>query len=250
MRLVRALVRGLRAGRQPLDAEVWRYLSRVHRLGEGDGFVAFDGEGHEARCTLLTEGGRGYAEAAPLAASPRRRELVWLQALGKGDKTDAVVRDATELSATRVVLVTTERTVPRLGDKADRRLARWRAIAEEAARQSGRADVPEVSGPVPLDEALRANALELSVILHPGAATPLRDLLDDARGDDGEARRASEGAPPRSLALAAGPEGGFSDAEIALARSLSFEPATLGPVVLRTETAAAAVLGALLVLGP
>lgn len=236
VKTLRALVRGLHEGAQPLPPETARYLLRVHRLVDGDAFVGFDGEGREARCVLRFDGESPVAEAQTLTPSAARREVVWIQALGKGDKTDAVVRDATELSATRIVLVTTERTIPKLGDKAAQRLARWRTIAEEAARQSLRADVPDVEGPLSLDEALRAHAAELSVLLHPGATTRLRPLLD---------------AHPTgaSVAFAVGPEGGFSPAEVALAETRSFHPATLGPVVLRTETAAAAVLGALVVLG-
>ncbi|MEZ4293526.1 MAG: RsmE family RNA methyltransferase [Polyangiaceae bacterium] len=122
--------------------------------------------------------------------------MTLVQAVGKGDKMDAIVRDATELGATRVVPVVAERSVVRAEDVASR-AARWRRIAIEAARQCGRGDAPRVDAPVVLGEALAGLPVEtgLGVCLVPGAAPGLGDAL----------RGLAAGA---SVTIVVGPEGG------------------------------------------
>src|SRR5262249_23530063 len=138
-------------------------------------------------------------------------------------------RDATELGATRVVPVICERSVAR-PDGA--RAARWRRIAVDAARQCGRGDAPAVEGPVPFVDAVHdAPPDALRLCLDPGAERPLGAALEEDQG--------------QAVVLAVGPEGGLTPAETAAAGSAGFVLVTLGPLVLRTETVCAAVLGAL-----
>jgi 16S rRNA (uracil1498-N3)-methyltransferase len=161
-----------------------------------------------------------------------------MQAVGKGDKLDAVVRDATELGATRVVPVITERSVSRPPAS---RSERWRRIAVEAARQCGRGDAPIVDEPAPLADvlehwpALEAHAGDARLCLSPSASAPIGPRLRglDARG---------------AIALLIGPEGGLTQAEISAAARAGFADVHLGRIVLRTETVCAAVLGAILAL--
>jgi 16S rRNA (uracil1498-N3)-methyltransferase len=124
--------------------------------------------------------------------------------------------------------------VVRLGDRAPSRVARWRKIAEEATRQCGRGDTPEV-----LDVTRFADALDvqggLRIVLHPPAEASVGALLRAA-------------APRDDLAFCVGPEGGFTEDERSLAEARGWAIASLGPRVLRTETVAAAVLGGLLLL--
>ncbi len=160
-----------------------------------------------------------------------------VQGLAKGDKIDAIVRDASELGATRFVVTQTARSTVRIApsDAATRR-ERWRRIAVEAARQSGRGDAPEILGPLSWDQALAASASRpaLRICLWERATAPLGPLLAAAPlGAD--------------VAVIVGPEGGLEDDEVARAVASGVVVASLGPVVLRTETVAAAVLGALLV---
>lgn len=176
-----------------------------------------------------------------------RRATTLVQGIGKGDKLDAIVRDATELGATRIIAAETARSVVKLGDRAEARAKRWRRIAVEAARQCGRGDVPEVAGPAPWDIALRLAAEE----------RPRGDDASDRsapmlfclweRATDPIGPRLASAAPLQPLVFAIGPEGGLDDDEIEIARGLGFAPVSLGPFILRTETVAAAIMGAALV---
>ena len=143
----------------------------------------------------------------------------------KGDKADAIVRDATELGATRIVFVQTARIVARPPAS---RVERWERIAREAARQCGRGDAPTIALVASWDAALDAARADTRVCLVPDGA-PLRGVLERARG---------------SLAFAVGPEGGLTDAEVAAAAARGFLSCRLGEFVMRTETVAAAALGA------
>jgi 16S rRNA (uracil1498-N3)-methyltransferase len=239
---VRAPVGGLAEGERVLPGEASRYLCRVRRLGPGDRFVAFDPDAHtEADATLLeasADAARVRIEAVRPARVVAGAGLVLVYALAKGDKVDDVVRDATELGATRVIVARTERAVVKVsGERTKDKLDRWRRIAEQAARQCGRADPPAVEGVFDWAEALeRAGDCEARFCLDPRAVEALGSALAPA---------IERGA---SVAFAIGPEGGLAGAEIDTAIAAGFLPASLGPFVLRTETVAAAVLGAVRVL--
>lgn len=239
---VRAPVSDLAEGERALPAETSRYLCRVRRLGPGDRFVAFDpAAGAEADATIV-EASADAARVVVGAPRPARvlasAGLVLVYALAKGDKVDAVVRDATELGATRVLVTRTERAVVKAsGERAADKLSRWRRVAEQAARQCGRSDPPAIDGVLAWDEALdRVAGCEARFCLDPRAPDALGGALASA---------IERGA---SIAFAVGPEGGLSAAEVDLARAKGFLPASLGAFVLRTETVAAAVLGAVRVL--
>ncbi len=166
--------------------------------------------------------------ATPVAAQlVPQRQVTLIQCLGKGAKLDAVVRDASELGASAVWPALSDRSVPTR--EAVRRLER---VALEAARQCGRGDVLAVRPPRPLLELLAEVVADRRVCLTPGAA-PLARALEGL-------------GPSESVALVVGPEGGLSEGELARAVELGFVLAGLGRLVLRTETGAAAALGALL----
>lgn len=229
----------LRPGEHRLPEETARYVSRVHRLGVGASLALFDPESAtEADGSIVAVAKDGVRVSIGTARPTTRRParpLVLLQALGKGDKVDAVLRDATELGATAVVLVATARSVPKVEPA---RRARWQRIATEAARQCERGDRPEIAGPMPLAEALaRRDGGEdgLRLCLDPRAPRTLRE--------------AAEARPTRSAVVLIGPEGGLTGDELAQAQAAGFERVSFGAFVLRTETAATAVLGALVALG-
>lgn len=214
----------LAAGERDLDAEQSKYVVRVHRLRAGDAFVAFDPKrAIEADGEVLSRDRVRIGEPRPAPAAAR--SVTWIHACPKGDKPDAIVRDATELGATKIIFVHTARIVAKPPAS---RVERWTRIAREAARQCGRADAPEVALEATWDAALAVEAVT-RVCLDPRGA-PLRDVLARAKG---------------SIAFAAGPEGGFTDAEIAAAEKRGFVTCKLGAFVMRTETVPSAVLGAL-----
>lgn len=227
--------------RVTLDASTSRYLGRVLRLVEGDAFIAFDPRAAvEADARIVgTNRGALVVEIGDLRSAnvtaPRRITLV--QALAKGEKCDAIVRDATELGATSIVFAATARTIVELKPpRAKERLARWERIALEAARQCLRGDVPTIATATWADS-MRANASDACFVLHPevraNSAAMLRSALADRE---------------RGLGFAVGPEGGLSSEELEIAEKEGWEAVSLGPIVLRTETVAAALMGAARVL--
>jgi 16S rRNA (uracil1498-N3)-methyltransferase len=245
--VLRVPVSPLVSGELLLDRGASHYVARVHRVGAGETLVLFDPvAAREAEAAVIAVGRNGVlcrvGELRP-AAAPALRSTTLLQGIGKGDKLDAVVRDATELGATRVVAVQTARTIVRLSgegraERGQERLARWRRIAAEAARQCGRADAPDVEGPLDWASALASagddRALKLCLWEH--ATAPIGPLL---RGLGAET----------PLVVLIGPEGGLEPGEVTAAEELGFVTVSLGPLILRTETAATAVLGAARLLG-
>jgi len=240
---IRAAVSDLRAGARTLPAETSAHLCRVLRLRAGDGFVAFDPEAKTEADAVIDEASNEAARVTVGEVRPAsvvaKRPLVLVYALARGDKVDTVVQDATELGATHVVVAHTERSVVKIDDaKRGSKVERWRRIAIEAARQTGRADPPTVdlattwTGAI----AIAASVAEVRFLLDPaapaGLAEPLRQTLSAHTG----------------VAFAVGPEGGFAEAEVDEARNAGFIAVNVGPFILRTETVAAAVLGAIRIL--
>jgi len=240
---VRVPLPGLLEGEQRLAAKVGRYLASVHRLRPGDRFAAFDpARAVEAEGVVVDVTAEGLvALMGPLrpARLVASRELVWVQGLPKADKMDGIIRDATELGATRIVPATTTYTVVKLdGSRQGTRLERWQRIAAEAARQCGRGDPPEVLPALPWPAALSAARASggAAFCLYERATDPLGVTLSVALEADGP------------VTFAAGPEGGLAENEVLAATEAGFTVASLGPFVLRAETVAAAVLGAVRVL--
>lgn len=238
-RLIRVALSPLEAGETALAGAAFRYVCRVHRLAASDQFIAFDPDaGLEARATLLrVERDQALCRVEqPQPAAAQRLDVTLIYGLAKGDKVDQVVRDATALGVTRILLTSMERSVVRLaGARAEQRHSRWHSIAVESARQCGRRDVPEIAGPLEYSEAIERAALRAGLLLccDPTAVNGLGVLL--------------EGWEPSShVALIVGPEGGLAPREIEAALERGFVPARLGNLALRTETAAVAVLAVVL----
>lgn len=222
-------------GRVALGVEESRHLRDVLRLRAGDEAYVFDGRGREYLCEVL-EAGRGAATLEvraevepPRPESPLRLTLA--VALLKGEKFDLVVQKATELGVWRIRPVVTKRADVRLRDAADaaRRVSRWQRLALEAAKQSGRALVPEVSAPLEFARLVAAGGAR-RVMFSERGGVPLAAALG-----------ASEGTADEATALV-GPEGGWEDAEIEEAREAGWQIVTLGGRTLRAETAAVAVV--------
>lgn len=225
--------------RVTFDRQETRHLARVLRLGPGDLVLATDGLGREYTVRIDALG--AAATGTVLAAAPRPTEspiaVTLVQGVPKGDKMEAIIRAATELGVTRIVPALTARTVVRLEeDRRRERVRRWQRVAREAAKQCGRAAVPEVTEPVPLSRALEdARHVALRICLWEAARCPLGEILRGVAG------------MPGAVALAVGPEGGLSASEVAQAEGAGWAIAGLGPRILRVETAsmtAVALIGA------
>jgi 16S rRNA (uracil1498-N3)-methyltransferase len=223
-----------------LSAEESRHLRDVLRLRAGDEAFVFDGEGREFACVVEDAGGRGAREARLSVrgeAEPLRPEspleLSLAAGLLKGEKFDLVVQKATELGVARVVPVLTKRADVRLRDERDAaaRVERWRRLALEAAKQSGRARLPQVEPPAAFADFISRTPLE----------GDLRLLFAERGGRGLDETIRERAATPSSVDALVGPEGGWDDAELDAARGHGWLLVTLGGRTLRAETAALAV---------
>ncbi|CAM3549355.1 16S rRNA (uracil(1498)-N(3))-methyltransferase [Halomonas casei] len=201
-----------------------RHVTRVLRMAEGAPLVLFDGHGQEAGVRLAAVSRKqtlAHVEAVWAGSGESPLTVHLGQAISKGDRMDYAIQKAVELGVATITPLYTERGDVRLkGDREDKKQAHWQAIAASACEQSGRAVVPCVQAPMALSAWLE------------GRQEPLRLMLHLATGNafDQHSR-------PAAVALLIGPEGGLSDSDIAAAQAASFTPLTLGPRVLRTETA-------------
>lgn len=225
-----------------LPAQAADHVTRVLRLRPGALLTVFDGRGGEYDAELLAAG-RGTAEVRVGAHHAVEREsplqITLLQGLARGEKMDWIVQKATELGVGVIVPLATERSVVQLeAGRAERRASHWQAVAIAACEQSGRNRVPRVEAPLPLAAVCEPGPEPLRRwILVPGADCPLAAAAAAAAADGIGVGVACE--------LLVGPEGGLSDAEVALAVRRGFVPVSLGPRVLRTETAGIAAISML-----
>jgi 16S rRNA (uracil1498-N3)-methyltransferase len=230
--------------RVALPADAARYLRVVLRLREGDEFRAFDTSGVEYRVKLVLEDGEAQGEIVEtLAARPGPAvEVTLYQGLPKGKRLPLIIQKCTELGLARLVPVQTARSQVKIDEReAEGKASRWQKIAAEAAEQSGRALPPVVEQALNWRQAL-ADWQERG---EPGL------LLDETLANEtlaneplaGETQRGlrqalSELGHPAKLSVFVGPEGGFAPHEASSAREAGLTPVSMGPRILRTETAA------------
>jgi 16S rRNA (uracil1498-N3)-methyltransferase len=207
------------------------HCADVLRLSPGDKVAVFDGCGREARAEISSvERGRVSLKlSAPAKTPPPPCRITLAQAVPKGKNMDLIVQKAVELGAARIAPLLSDRTVVQLeGNDTDRKRSKWQAVALEACKQCGQNHLPEVSEPLSVRAFLEREekkGLLLIASLQPDAR-PIKTVL------------AEHGAAPAAATILVGPEGDFTPAEIALAKSHGCLPVTLGPIILRTETAA------------
>ncbi|MFN8544740.1 MAG: 16S rRNA (uracil(1498)-N(3))-methyltransferase [Candidatus Binatia bacterium] len=196
-----------------------RHLGTL-RLGPGDRFLVFDGQGTEHEVVLETLDRRTALARVVATRKPEREsalDLVLAPALLKGAKMDLVVEKATELGVTRIAPILTRHTI---GHRAD--AARWQRIALAAAKQSGRTRVPAIDPVVPLGQLLAVAWPGLRLIAWEGETTRRWNALPAAAA---------------AVVAVVGPEGGFAPDEVGAAEAHGFLPVRLGARVLRAETA-------------
>lgn len=234
----RVLFQNLRLGLISLDAPTSHHLSGVLRVTPGAFVTLFDGQGKEGQARV-TQADRQQVCLEVTQIDHINREspanICVVQSLCTGDKMDWVVQKSTELGAKRVVPLAASRSLLKLEPKrAEKRLEHWQAVAQAAAAQSGRTMVPQISPVTRLDDFLaqwKATGLEQTgLILDPFAQIRLSTVPLVG-----------------PITLLIGPEAGWTDEEEELARDAGFIGVQSGPRILRTETAAAAVLAAIAV---
>ena len=218
-----------------LDAAQAHHALDVVRLEKGARAVVYNGQGTEATVEITGVDRHGahlrriqHSKSAPLSCA-----ITLGQAIPKGKNMDLIVQKATELGAAAIAPILSERTVIQCdsGD-AERKHAKWHLVAVEAAKQCGQNWLPGIHRPQTLKEFFNARpAFDLMLVasLQPGAMH-LKRVLADFEAQHKES--------PAKVLVLVGPEGDFTPAEISLAISHGCRPITLGPIILRTETAA------------
>ncbi len=219
------------------EARIVSQIRHVLRLKVGDGILVLDGLGNLYRCALRSLGPTAI-RAEVLDCERARGEAAVRVTIGlpllKGDRFDWAIQKLTELGVAQLVPLTCERTVVK--GPSETKLPRWQLIAREAAEQCERSTIPHIVSPTRLEDlvtgpdTITGGGIDLSLICTERRKAPLlQSLLHDQRKDNKH--------PNHILALI-GPEGGFSDREVAMAQAAGMTPVSLGPRILRAETAA------------
>jgi len=217
-----------------LPSDQAHYLRSVMRLNAGEEVILFNGRGGEFLCTIeqLTRENTAVcieSQTKVTREMPTRVHIV--QAACRSEKIETVLQKATELGAASFTIVRSQRSTLKLdGPKLKKRLQRWQSIAIEAAEQSGRTMVPEVRW---INALKQTPAVGLCFTLHPEAkASSWKEQNESMLQSD-------------DITLAIGPEGGWSDQDIDTLHAAGFNCLTFGPRIMRTETAAPALLAAI-----
>lgn len=224
-----------------IDGPDVNHIRNVLRMNPGEEVNVTDGSGEKVYRCAIASIGEDKVELNIMWAQEKGMELpskIYLfQGLPKSDKMELIIQKAVELGVYEIIPMATARAVVKLDQKkAAAKVKRWQAISESAAKQSKRLLIPEVKEPVKFSEALKL-ASDLDVRLIP---------YELAEGMDGTRRIIQSVKPGQSVAVFIGPEGGFEEAEVELAKEAGFQAITLGRRILRTETAGMTVLSILM----
>lgn len=204
------------------DADVVRQMSAVLKLKVGEAVVLSDGQGNDAKGEIIKLDKRQVAidlDAPRVCHNEPVRNVTLFCAILKRENFEWVVQKATEIGVAKIVPIITERTV-----KQALKMERLRSIAKEAAEQSGRCRVPDIAEPTKLSEALVSSKNQSTYFFHTSPAS-VSDLPTFRPSDN-------------MLSIYVGPEGGWTDNEVRLAKDFGCKTASLGKLVLRGETAA------------
>jgi 16S rRNA (uracil1498-N3)-methyltransferase len=221
--------------RVKLPQSAAHHAARVLRLKDGDTVVLFDGLGGEYEAHLVIAGRDQVSAETGERRDPERESplrVTLLQAISSSDKMDFTIQKAVELGVAAIQPVFSAKSLVRLsGEREEKKLAHWRRIVIAACEQCGRNRLPEVREAMTIEACSRTpGEAALRLLLSPEGKAGLKDILPKIG---------------QTIALAAGPEAGFSDEEEQVLQRAGFVPVRLGPRILRTGTAALAALSAL-----
>jgi len=213
--------------RLPLAHDLRKHLYVVLRMAPGDRVKLFNGCGQVATAVLKDD---DTVELADVVLCPAPQcTLSLIQGLPKGDKLELILQKGTELGVNSFYLAAMERSVGQIkAERRKKRLERWQKIIQEAARQSHQYFLPSLAADITFSEAIRSAGGDLKLLLWEESAVPLNWVLPKIS--------------PQQITVVVGPEGGITSGEAAQAEAAGFQPVSLGPRVLRTETAGLAIM--------
>ncbi|WP_375426042.1 16S rRNA (uracil(1498)-N(3))-methyltransferase [uncultured Friedmanniella sp.] len=218
-----------------LGGDEGRHAAVVRRIGPGESVLVSDGRGRGVRATVLSADKTGLQlEVVETLAAPEPAvRVVAVQALAKGDRSELAVEMLTEVGVAEIWPWQASRSIVRWSaERGDKALARWRSTAREATKQSRRLRLPDVRPVLSTAELAAALAgLDLALVLHEDATTPLREVALPEAG---------------TVALVVGPEGGISAEELERFDAAGAHPVTVSDGVLRTSTAGVVAVAGLL----
>lgn len=207
------------------------YLCRVLRLKSGDRFLALNGKGQQWLATLTDTDAIAQIVSQIAPPEPQAPPVMLLAALPKGNGFDEVVRQATEIGVAQIVPIISERTLLR---PSAQKLNRWHRIATEAAEQSERLVVPAISTPMSFGDSLKLKASAVGLIC---VARSPKLTANEPVPPVALSHYLTQHDWPSPLAIAIGPEGGWTRAEVEAAIAVDYHPVTLGSSILRAVTA-------------
>lgn len=215
-----------------LPGSASNHLVRVLRFKKGSNITVFNGNGGEYSCTLLNANPKA-ADIIVNSYFDDNREsslpITLIQGLSRSEHMDLTIQKATELGVTEIIPVSCERSIGMKNDRALKKLERWRQIAISACEQSYRNRLPQILEIGRLEDALSRVKAGVKIVLDPEASVGIRHIEQNVI----------------SACILSGPEGGLSDAEMTVAASAGYSRIRLGPRILRTETAAPALIAVL-----
>ncbi len=215
-----------------LSDAVVQHVCKVLRMKAGDHIHLFDGNGSEYSCIIEHADKRSASVKVQAISTINRQSPLNIhigQSISRGERMDYAVQKATEMGMHAMTPLFTERCEVRLNsERQDKRIRHWQQVAISACEQSLRNTLPIINPAKQLNDWLNSVEADVKLVLHHHTQVPLSQM-----------------ATPASIALLIGPEGGLTDAEITMAIDAGFQPVTLGPRVMRTETAPVAALSIL-----
>jgi 16S rRNA (uracil1498-N3)-methyltransferase len=254
MRIIRSYItEALHVGQELVLSEAAsNHLVRVLRLGVNDTCVLFNGDGVDYLAKIISVAKRGASveitgSHAVTNESPVHITLV--QGIARGEKMDWILQKATELGVHRIVPVITDRTEVKIdSERSDKKMHHWLGVVASACEQSGRARLPEIIEPCALSHWLIQDKNSAKFALDPEGKLGFFDLATTQVIAERKSGLGPTAATTFSLSLAIGPEGGFSERDLATLKAGGFQGLRMGPRILRTETAGLAAIAALNVL--
>jgi 16S rRNA (uracil1498-N3)-methyltransferase len=221
-----------------LSPEAAQHTAVVLRMREGEQITLFNGTNYEFQAIITLIKKKQVVVSIKQSLEVNRESSLQIhlgQAISKGERMEWVMQKSVELGVYSITPLISERCVVKLDkERMLKKIQQWQSIAIAACEQCGRNTIPLVHSPIYVEEFLQKNHAQLKLILHPQGNKNWRDYPIQASSE---------------MALLIGPEGGFSDAEVDLAFQYHFAPLSLGPRVLRTETAAISALSLLQAVG-